>query len=82
MSFFHMTYYVVSGDLAAHLAVVPRPLTGLHMDLRMCGGVARDVLAADVANGNFRHVIDGNAISPSLFVNDPNAFRFFHPVLL
>lgn len=82
MSFFRMTYYVVSGDLAAHLAVAPRPLAGLHMYLRMCGGVAHDILTADVANGNFHHVIDGNAISPSLFVNDTNAFHFFHPGLL
>lgn len=52
------------------------------MFFRMGGGVAGDVGSADVADGDLYRAIDGNALSPSLSVDDPNALCFLHPGLL
>lgn len=35
MSFFRIVYCVITGNLAAHLAVVPRTLASFHMGFRM-----------------------------------------------
>lgn len=82
MPFFLMAYYVVACDLAANLAMMTGSFTGLHMLFRMGGGIAGDVGSADVTDGDLYRAVDGNALSPSLSVDDPDAFRFLHPGLL
>ena len=82
MSFFRMAHGAVSSDLAAHLAMVPWPLTGLHMGLRMRGGVASDILAADVADWGFYGGVDGDALCPRGLVRNLDLFRFPYPDLL
>lgn len=82
MTFFRMAHRVVAGDLTAHLAVVSRTLASFHMGLRMRGGVARDVLAADVADRDLDGGVDGNALGPRGLVNDPNLLGALGPLPL
>lgn len=82
VALFGMAHCVVSCDLAPHFAMMTGSFTGLHMLFRMGGGIAGDVGSADVTDGDLYRAVDGNALSPSLFVDDPDAFRFLHPGLL
>ena len=48
----------------------------------MGGGIAGDIGSANVADGDLYRAIDGNALSPSLSVDDPYALSFLHSSLL
>lgn len=82
MPFFLMAYCVVARDLAPNLAMMPGALSRLHVLFCMGRGTAGNIGSADVADGYLYRAIDGNALSPSLFVDDPDAFRFLYPGLL
>ena len=62
--------------------MVPRSLTGLHVIFPMRGGVARDVLAADVANRDLHGGVDGDALGPCGLVHDPNLLGVLDPLSL
>lgn len=59
--------------------MVPRALSGLHVGFRMRGGVARDVLSADVADRDLHGGVDGNALGPCGLVHDPNLLGVLDP---
>lgn len=82
MPLFLVIHSVVAGDFLTGFAMMPRSFTGLHVFFSMGGGIAGDVGSADVADGDLYRAVDGNALSPSLFVDDPDALRFLHPGLL
>ena len=82
MSLFLMANRVVAGDYLTDFTMMPRSFTGLHVFFCMGGGIAGDVGSADVADGDLYRAVDGNVLSPSLFVDDPDALRFLHPGLL
>lgn len=82
MPFFFMIHSVVDDDFLTGFTMMTGSFTGLHVLFRMGGGVAGDVGSADVTDGDLYRAVDGNALSPSLSVDDPDAFRFLHPCLL